>query len=212
MTNLTVEREVLENLKPELEAEGYKVFIRPGRGIVPPFLGAFEPDAVALGSDKNLLIEVVSGGESAAKRLQTLGNLMKGIEGWELRVEYIQISNHQDHLAVQSSEQIAKSINEINSLVTSAHMGAALLLAWATFEATARFLMAQHFHRPQTPKRLINVLAEQGYVDPDQADILRALAIKRNELVHGQLHVAVTAREMSEFVAILEQLLTPPGE
>lgn len=206
MNSYVKELDILRELTPELEAQGYEVHLHPGRGIVPGFLKDYQPDAIAIRSDKKLVIEVVGQGERTTKKIEMLANLMKGAEGWELRVEYVPQRGSGEELEIQTPEQIAASISDVRELAAGRFSGAALLLAWATFEALARALLIEDFRRPQTPGRLISVLAEKGYVTPTEADALEGLAKTRNKLVHGHLHVVVEESELSKFVKILETL------
>lgn len=54
------ERSILESLVPTLQAEGYHVLVQPPPFVLPPFMGSYRPDAVALKPGKNIAIEVVS--------------------------------------------------------------------------------------------------------------------------------------------------------
>jgi uncharacterized protein YutE (UPF0331/DUF86 family) len=109
-------------------------------------------------------------------------------------------------LELQTLEQIDKSIQEIRDLSKSSFTGAALLMAWATFEALARNLLIDRFQKPQTPARLVKILAGEGYITPTEADQLRELAQKRNKLVHGQLVVEIEEGDLRNFLKILGEL------
>jgi hypothetical protein len=58
-TALAAESEILRSVLPELEAEGYEVYPHPNPPIVPAFLGAHTPDAIALGPDKGAVASCV---------------------------------------------------------------------------------------------------------------------------------------------------------
>ena len=77
----------------------------------------------------------------------------------------------------------------------------------AVFEAVGRKLMADQFRRSQTSTRLLQVLAANGHLTPDEADDVRGLAEKRNALVHGELQIEVTQKELERFLSILASLL-----
>jgi uncharacterized protein YutE (UPF0331/DUF86 family) len=63
---------------------------------------------------------------------------------------------------------------------------------------------------------MVEALAMEGHVTPTEAAKLRALAKKRNQLVHGDLAVDVAREETMEFLEILKLLhgqqsaTTPP--
>jgi uncharacterized protein YutE (UPF0331/DUF86 family) len=91
-------------------------------------------------------------------------------------------------------------------------IGPSLLLAWATFEALARAVVSGEFQRPQTPGRLVQVLAQGGYLTPTEADKLRRLAEKRNKLIHGDLQVRVSKAEVKRFARVLDTMLEMVGQ
>jgi Holliday junction resolvase len=77
----TAENVVLERLVPDLKSQGYDVFVHPDRQMVPPFLGAYLPDVIALRDDKNLVIEIKQGSNRAEKTLQELAKRFEGHDG-----------------------------------------------------------------------------------------------------------------------------------
>ena len=71
---------------------------------------------------------------------------------------------------------------------------------------------AAQFERPQTPGRLVEVLATEGFLTPTEADRLRQLVDKRNRLVHGELQIRATKAELDAFTRTLENLLDMVGK
>jgi uncharacterized protein YutE (UPF0331/DUF86 family) len=67
-------------------------------------------------------------------------------------------------------------------------------------------LLPGRFERPQTPGRLVQVLASEGYVTPSEADKLRGLAEKRNKLVHGELRTRISEADVAQMTDILSTL------
>jgi uncharacterized protein YutE (UPF0331/DUF86 family) len=207
----TAENVVLERLVPDLKSQGYDVFVHPGRQMVPPFLGAYIPDVIALRDDKNLVIEIKHRSGHSENTLQELAKRFEGQSGWEFRVVWVNPSETQGSLAPQSRETIAKRLGEISSLLEVGFIDSAMLLAWATFEAIGRKMMAKEFSRPQTPGRLIQILAKEGHITPDESDILRKLADMRNRLIHGELTAAVNQSDVESFIRILSSLANSIG-
>jgi hypothetical protein len=179
----TSEFEILQGMLPQLTAEGYEVYIRPGRALLPPFMHGYTPDAVAFRSDKNLAIEVSRRAPDRLERIQRADALFRNQPKWELRVVWL---------------DPATSIASVP-----------VLLGWATFEATARAMLTERLERPQTAGRLLEILASDGYVTPSAADRLRVLAEKRNKLAHGEFQVGITQAELSSFCALIESLREP---
>lgn len=136
---------------------------------MPPFLAGLRPDAIAIGKGKKLIIELVTSESSEQQKTRALANLIKKHPDWELRVVVVTSAGHTDELQVQSREQIQAFLDEIKLLQDTNHLSAAFMLGWATFEAIARRLMTATFVKPQTPSRLVQQLAQEGYVTPSEA-------------------------------------------
>jgi uncharacterized protein YutE (UPF0331/DUF86 family) len=176
---------------------------------VPPFFKDYVPDAIALRPDKNLAIEVILRQTADNKeRVQRIAKMFEGQDKWELRVYWGSPTDIRASLQVQTPEAIKARIDELRQLGDKEHLEPALLLGWATFEALARATMSHEFRRPQSPGRIIEVLAREGYVTPTEADSLRRLSEKCNMLVHGELQVRVSKGEIQAFVGVLDALLT----
>jgi Holliday junction resolvase len=206
MTEMQTEAEMMQSIVPELEAEGYDVFLTPSRPIVPAFLEGFQPDIIAHRGNQKLVVEIKRRSKSAEDEVQRLSKLLSKQQGWSLRLVWIEPASDSKALPIQSRDTVEGRISEVNKLVAGQHMSAALLLAWATFEAAARALSNSAFTRPQTPGRLIEVLASDGTIRPSEADLLRRLAQQRNKLIHGELTVMPTQDEMKQFALILVEL------
>ena len=207
MSTITVEEEMLDRIVQELEAEGYEVYTHPSRILLPAFLENYIPDAVARKRGKNIAVEVLTRSTEATRKLRRVQALFDGQEGWELRVFWASPASTKESVRVQTPMLIKQRISELRTLITLDQLGPSLLLAWATFEALARAILIEEFRRPQNPGRLIQVLAHQGYLTPNEADQLSRLAEKRNRLIHGDLQVQTSRAELERFLRILETLL-----
>ena len=201
------EAAVLESIVPQLEAEGFEVYTRPSVHLLPPFMQAYSPDAIALREDRKLAIEVIRKGSSSEKRLDELRQLLAGHRDWELRVYWVSPSNTPEPIEPASAKDIAKSIESIEELASESMFAPALLMSWATLEGLGRALLPDRFPRPQTPGRLVEVLAGEGYVTPSEADLLRRLAKVRNQLIHGGLKARAGLKDIERFAAVLRTLL-----
>ncbi len=197
---------VLENVLADLRAQGFDVFVQPSRQALPAFLKGHSPDAIAIRDDRKLVIEVLSPGPSSGKSLTQLREALSKESGWELRAVWVSSTNIAKSIEQVSPRTIDQSIKSVKSLLSANREQPALLMAWATFEALGRALLPEKFSRPQTPGRLVDVLAEGGQLTPTEADQLRPLANLRNQLIHGGLQVPVSRENVEGFVAILETL------
>lgn len=203
--SVQTESDVIEKLLPDLKAQGYEVYLRPDARFLPAFLGKYTPDLIALGPDKNLAIEIKKPSNSI--KLDEIKNLFKDQDRWEFRVVWLNPIMPNDEINIQPIKSISDRILQIKDVNRNDNLEGAFLLGWATFEALARLLLPAEFQRPQTPGRLVDILAKKGYVTPDEADILRRLAHKRNKLIHGDLQATTSADELTSFTKVMETLI-----
>lgn len=207
MSDHRTEADVLHELIPELVAEGYEVFVHPDRPIVPSFL-KFQPDVIAKRPDKNLAIEVVRRSKDTEARLKRIAEEIRGHPDWELRIVWVEpTATGEQQLPTQDRAEILGRLVEMQALARDQHFAPALVLGWAALEAAARLTLAREFGRPQTPGRVVSVLAGEGYLTPTLADNLRTLISKRNALVHGVLNISVSQEDIQLMDTAVRQLL-----
>jgi uncharacterized protein YutE (UPF0331/DUF86 family) len=200
------ESDLLEGVLPDLEAEGFEVFSNPAPHMLPPFLRAHRPDAVALRKDKKLAIEFLREGAPSNGRLDKLREALAEHKDWELRVYWVNPSGSRTTVESVSRSAIEQSIASIEQLTAEGRARPALLMAWATFEAIGRALLPDRFRNAQTPGRLVEVLAMEGFLTPTEADEVRRLAESRNQLIHGGLDTAVSEADLRRFADVLKTL------
>src|ERR1051325_5880426 len=205
MMQSTTEAEILQNLRAEYEQEGFEIFLQPRPPVVPAFLKDFQPDAIARRGNRHVVVEIV-GSSSNNTSIARLADAIRAHPGWELRVVLAQPVTTAGALERQSSEAVADAMHEVGRLLETGQYRAALLMAWSSFEALARSLMFDEFQKPQSPGRLVSLMAQEGYLTPSEADQLRLLSEKRNTLIHGGLQTAVEKSDIELFRSILERL------
>lgn len=210
MTRLDRQQHVLDLLVPQLEEDGYSVFIQPPRSLLPKFMAEYRPDAVAMGKPKNLAIEIVQG-EAPAARLGSLSERFAGRPDWELRVYYYQPDRDDEALSPPGREAIEAAAATVEGLVAAGQPEAGLLIGWSALEALGRFLLPQKLRRPQTAGRLLESIAQAGVVTPDEAERLRALQAIRTRVAHGDLGASVRPEQVADLVAILRAALAETG-
>ena len=114
-----------------------------------------------------------------------------------------------------SSKHIEEEISNIRQLAETGQRRAAFVLAWAALEAAARSLQAgtnEIWKRPQAPRRMIERLAGDGYITPDESDILLGLVQARNSIVHGDVDLEISSGELESMIRVLTQLIvSAPG-
>lgn len=198
---------IIEGLSPRLKAEGYDVFVHPSAPLVPRFLGSYQPDVIALREDRNLAIEVTSFNPKANIRLRDIAALFSGQDNWEFRIIWAGPGQQPESLWKQPMSEIASKLAEIDRLVEGGHTDAAFLLSWSVLEALGRTLFEEKLRLPQAPGRLVEVLATEGVLSPSEADIVRSLIPRRNQLVHDGLDAGVSGEDARSLQTILHTII-----
>jgi hypothetical protein len=204
MSNTVSEDQVLQSEIARLESEGYDVFVQPRAPLVPEFLGDYVPDAVATGNGKKIVLEVAR--SLGSEKLKAVAAQFAKQREWELKILLVTPTSSGQTVPVQSRQAIDGAIEEIERLRQVHALRAAFLLAWATFEAEGRASIVGKFDRPQTPGRLVQVLSQEGLLTPTEADRMRTLSERRNQLVHGDLGTEIRSEDLQWLVATLRKM------
>jgi len=200
------EGDVIQLVLPRFQAEGYDVYLHPSPSILPPFMQSYRPDAIALKQGKKVAIEIIRPVDFAGKQVRDLQSLFADQGDWELQVFYAPPLGAPASVAVATRAMIDESIRTVEELRSAGHRLPALVMAWATVEAIGRALLPELLGRPQTPERLVEVLASEGIVTPDEADLLRRAGSIRNAVVHGGIDTVVDDEMLGRVVAVLTTL------
>ena len=198
-------------LRQAFEARGMKFHIHPSREIIPEFLGGFQPDAMALGPDGGVIIEVKSRKSPGLERnLSEIAKKVSGQKGWEFRLIYLNpLMDEIPSIAKPTPEQLQNTFREIEALTEGGHSAAAFVIAWAALESLARLARGDVGTRNVSPLQAIQILAEEGYLENQIAGGLRDMVRLRNAVVHGDLSVDVPAGQVK---SLLDQLQTIASE
>lgn len=203
----TREEVFLESLLPRYVAEGFTVVKYPSPSILPPFMGKYRPDAIALRQDKKIAIGIKRDGPSAKSAMTGISELFSPHRDWELRVYHVPKYSGETNLKPPTHPAIERAVEEISELKASGHLVAAMVMAWATVEAIGRALLPERLARPQPTAQLVEVLASEGFLTPAEADSLRRAVEMRNAVVHGDLSMSVTAELVDELIMLLRLLM-----
>ena len=205
---------ILQMLLPNLEAEGFQVFLHPSRAVLPPFMRGYQPDAIAMKANKKVAIEVVLRPNQAASHGKNLQAMFQGHPDWELRMVYAPPGHAAQEIAVKPKDLVVETLDRVLTIFDEAGPVPALLTGWSVFEAAARTLLPANLARPQPAARLLEVLASDGYLTPDEADAVRRLGRMRDEAAHGGLDIVLTRDDLDKLVSATRVLLaaTTPGE
>jgi uncharacterized protein YutE (UPF0331/DUF86 family) len=203
------ERRVLDALQQRYEARGFSFFKYPSPELIPEFLGDYTPDAIALGPNGNIVIEVASshrapGGIPAAQIAERFRNQ----SGWKFELILADEANHEDFsVRPATKELILRQLAEIRALASTGHERAAFVLAWGALEAAARICRPGLEEKPKTPTSLVELLERDGLVSYATARRLRGLINLRNGIVHGDFNRKVDQKAMLFLARCIEELL-----
>jgi len=194
-------------LQPNLEAKGYHVFVRPQDSILPPFLQGKRADAIALRDDRKLVIAVMPGIGEPSGKIPALDAALADHPDWELQVFTSNGDTEALTLPTMTPQAITDQANRLLDIFDTAGPIPALLTAWSLVEAASRLLMPEAFSRRQTNGSLMERLAFEGWVTPDEAEFLRPLGRLWNRAAHGDLDVKVTRQDIAALADIVRLLL-----
>ncbi len=199
------ETAVLDLHEPAWTAQGYRLVRRPAPENLPAFLKGLKPDAILLGRNPKVIVEIVSkGNPEIAHKIDRLKSAISHDNDWTLEVVYA--GNEPDLLPAVETERLDEFLSNVRSSISTDQRGS-LLLLWAVLEALARRLDPQHTQRPQTPGRVVELLAGAGLVRPSQAEKLREAVDWRNRLVHGDLNISPTVEQVTGIAEIVGKLI-----
>lgn len=210
LSGLEAEDMVLSQITPALESEGYQIIRHPSRSILPEFMKNYHPDAIALGKNKNIAIEIksrYSDHKSQDESIDRIKKIFEKNDQWEFRLFVIDRNQHVESIVLNDHEIISQSIIQLHDLMSEKQFQAAFLMGWSAFESLGRGLLKGRFLYPQPSVNLISALAEEGYLVPMDADFFRELMPRRNMLAHGQLNIEPDQAELSRFIDVLNYLL-----
>ena len=199
----------LRNLQQASEARGLKFYVNPPREIVPAFLGDFQPDAMAVGPDGGIIIEVrFRGQRESEQQLATIARRVSSERGWEFRAIYLDPPTGEiASIEKPTAAQLQATFKEIGALTAAGHPAAAFVTGWAALESLARLATGEAGRSGSlSPMQTVQALAEEGYIENDVADRLREMTRLRNAVVHGDLSVDVSAEQVGVLLGELRAI------
>lgn len=202
----SLEREILDQHASAWAARGYHVIVNPRGSDLPEFLKSYQPDAILVGREPKVIVEVVMKGHpNADRKVRNLEALLSGHSDWRLEVLYG--GSGESPLPQTSPGTIRKTISGAEEIASIEPRGAFLLL-WAALEALVRRLDPHRSSRPQTPGRIVETLAYEGLIEPSEASWLREMSRVRNRIVHGELDVAPRTMDLDRMMQLSRMLLS----
>lgn len=210
VTSHESERAMLARLGPVYERKGYHFVAEPPERLLPSFLRGYRPDAIALKGDGGAIIEVTSReGDRAVDELASLSKEVSSHSGWEFHVIFA--GDDLDGDAVRftpAKADVERELAAVRALIDAGHVRAALVMAWAVFEAVARAQPIEDGEAPKarTPLQVVERLAMHGFLEPDTARELRESVKLRNAIAHGDFSVDATPEAVARLMSAVQDL------
>src|SRR5689334_23379854 len=113
-----LESNALKNIQKLSEARGLKFYVNPPREIIPDFLGDYHPDAIAMGPEGGIIIEMkLRRSPASEKQLAAIARRVSDQKGWEFRVIYLNpLLDEMPPIEQPTPEQLLATLGEIEEL------------------------------------------------------------------------------------------------
>ena len=212
----TQEGDVLERLRRQYERNGYTFMSQPRGTSIPTFLKGYTPDAIAIGAQEKVIIEVKSTERSASQSsvIRFLASEVPKHQGWRFDLVIAEKDmKFEDGKAEPDKEQLAEELSSVRDAAQSGELNVALVLGWALLEAVTRRLVLNQKageSKRYLPRTIIETLVSEGFADDETGERLSQLASTRNRLVHGFTKLELVKEEIDfllQFIAALMQEL-----
>jgi len=199
------ERYALDVFEPIWRQKGYTIVREPSPQQLPNFLKGLRPDAIATGAEPSLVIEVAAGqGAGKETRLQRLKSALDGHKDWRLEIVYV---GSEGAPIKPASLQATRTALQRARMLAAEEPEAALLLAWAAVEAVGRLLEPNLTEFSLGALALVDLLVGYGHLSQEDGVALRALALQRNRVAHGELEIAPPIENVETLVDIADRLV-----
>ncbi|AUX43211.1 uncharacterized protein SOCE26_046550 [Sorangium cellulosum] len=201
----------VQKLADEYARKGFQV----QKEAVLPFAlgdgGRFRADILAERGDEHHVVEVtvrgVRGvrGEPQARRWDEIARQVRARPGWHFKIVPVE----RDPLPLPDPERIEAELANAEALLDQDKLAAALLLAAAAFEASARRrLLAEGAQLSNdTPAALVEHLVSEGHVEQEEFVPLRDAIELRNTILHGHLDQLPEREAVKRLVTDARRLL-----
>jgi hypothetical protein len=184
----------VKRLADNYTAKGYQVIVRPKPEDLPPFAKDFTVAIVGQRADGGVLVSVKKNRQEMAadKDMARYAKMTSEHPGW--RYDFA-ILEAEDPLAREvrnaqepSPEEMARSLNSVDSVLQAGFINPALVTAWASLEAAMRKRLIATGGRAGwgiQPRSMLNELYSTGIFSTEEFPRLEKAWKLRNEIVHG---------------------------
>lgn len=200
----------LRRVAKQYQDEGYTVTLRPQGDAVPAFAREFDLDLIAARGSESVIVEVSANRSALASDAQALrlADAVAKQPGW--RFDVVVLQPDRNGAAEPTVEQVREMFAEAERLL-GASASAALVSAWAGFEATMRGLAHKAGVGGRTgtqPATLVRELYSAGFLSPDELQFVDGLRAVRSAVVHGFAPTAVNEPAVRRLIDLGRRKMT----
>lgn len=185
-------RRKIDSLAREYRDAGYEVIVEPRNNELPEFLRGFEPDLLAKKLGDNIVVAVVAGGKGHKHgRIAELSELLSHRKDWRFLLVRLGSKTLRAYEMSAKGPLNWKEIEAVagvaRRLLEQQDHRAAILVAWAAFEAASRRVLTGDEQVPADagPGEVTTLLYTEGLLNRQQYDRLQRLIDVRNATAHG---------------------------
>lgn len=189
--------------------QGYQVTIRPTTEALPLFARDFEIEILGRRGDEGVLVAVKEDRDDVAAdtnlaRYAEITNLQKGWRFDFAILEAEKPGSREIGGAIDFSEEdIEKSFFESLDLLRQGFVRAAVITAWAGFEAAMRLWLRAAGEKAgweSSPRSMLNEIYSNGVINVEEFRKIETLSRVRNQIVHGFISSLASEGEAVHFL------------
>lgn len=221
-TNILSERQRVQELAQEYLSKGYEVITEPSPKQLPDFLREYRPDLLVRKGSESIVVEVKTRSSLAENpRLRDLARVLHDTPDWKFELVTVREKEKLDTPKGThpfTRKDVYSRLEEVEGLLKTGSLEAALLLGWGTVEAAVR-LLAEDEHLTLdriASSYLLHQAVTHGVISREDYDLLLRSMKYRNALAHGfktaDFDVALVREIINTTKHLLEETSRAPSE
>lgn len=184
----------LSQVAERYRAQGYRVEIRPGPDVLPPFAKDFHVEIIASRAGGNVLVSAKSSQAEmvADANLPMYAEVIERHPGWRFDIFVLgphpQAAPDERPVEEQTDAQIYKSLDDAEGMLRAGFSAQAVIAAWAALESAMRRVLRSQGSKAgwgTSPRTMLNELVSTGSLSNSEFHDLEGLFELRNVIVHG---------------------------
>jgi uncharacterized protein YutE (UPF0331/DUF86 family) len=212
-TIATLVRQRTRAIAEEYRRRGYEVIEEPAQEQLPDFLSGYHPDLLIRKGDEARVVEVKSRAALTKEpQIRELARLLHAKLNWNF--ELVIVGEAEQLRTPEGArpfdrDDILQGIQAPEQLLELGFAEAALLLAWASLEATLRLLARKEdiVLDRLDPLYVLNQAVMHGIISRDEYNFLTKVMQYRNALAHGFKAVDFDRALVKELISTTQHLL-----